>query len=173
MSKEQINTVFHIWFHLSRLFWSRRWCNFPLIWLLLCLLFVPVTPWFISCDDFGQKIWISFQLIFYFTAHIQTIGSLILREQARNEFRSKLVWCEVLLLKFVAMSSSTKLQSLLPTRRLFDDDQTLSHPEFFECFRRICLVKDAQIAVGLQVTCHHVWTEKTIRKPLPGSKLLL
>ena len=34
-----------------------------------------------------------------------------------------LVSCEVILLKFVDISS-TKLQSMLPTRRLFDDDQT-------------------------------------------------
>ena len=52
--------------------------------------------------------------------------------------------------------NSTKLQSVILTRRLFDDNQTLSHREFFECFRRFCMLKDAQIAVGLQVTCHHV-----------------
>ena len=80
--------VFHILFDFPRLFWSRRWCTFPLTWLLLCLQVIPVTPWFISRDDFGQKVWINFQLIFHFTAHIQTIGSLILREQARNEFHS-------------------------------------------------------------------------------------
>ena len=66
--------------------------------------------------------------------------------------------------------SSTKLQSMLPTRQLFDDDQTLSYSEFFECFRRICFLKDAQIAVGLQVTCHHIWTKKTIHKTLAWLK---
>ena len=86
--KEADQHGFHIWFDLPRLFWSRRWCTFPLTWLLLCLRVVPITPWFISCDHFGQNVWISFQLIFQFTAHIQTTGSLILREQARNEFRS-------------------------------------------------------------------------------------
>ena len=47
-------------------------------------------------------------------------------------------------------------ESMLPTRRLFDDDQMLLHREFFESFRRFCLSKDVQIAVGLQVACHHV-----------------
>ena len=61
---------------------------------LLCILKtlsfkVPFHSWKQEkCDDFGQNVWISFQLIFHFTANIQTIGSLILREQARNEFRS-------------------------------------------------------------------------------------
>jgi len=56
-------------------------------------------------------------------------------------------------LKFLDMSS-TKLQSKLPTRRLFDEDKTLSHRKFFICFRCFSLLKDAQIAVGLQVICH-------------------
>ena len=90
---------------------------------------------------------------------------------SKERISQQFVSCEVHLLKFVDMSS-TKLQSMLPTCRLFDDDQTLSHREFFECFRRFCLL-NAQIVVGLQVTCHHIWTEKTIRKPFPGSKLLL
>ena len=69
---------------------------------------------------------------------------------SEEQILQQLISCEVLLLKFVDMSS-TKLQSMLPTRRMFDDDQTLSHREFFECFRQFCLLKDAQIAVGLPV----------------------
>ena len=49
---------------------------------------------------------------------------------SEERISQQLVSCEILLLKFVAMSS-TKLQSMHPTRRMFDDDQTLSHREFF------------------------------------------
>ena len=49
---------------------------------------------------------------------------------SEERISQQLVSCEVLLLKFVDISS-TKLQSMLPTRRLFDDHQTLSHREFF------------------------------------------
>ena len=73
--------------------------------------------------------------------------------RASNRISQQLISCEVLL-KCVDMGS-TKLRSMLPTRRLYDDDQTL-HRVFFECFRRFCLLKDAQIACGLQVACHQV-----------------
>jgi hypothetical protein len=83
------------------------------------------------------------------------------QEQCRDAEATHLtatIWgvsCEVLPLKFDDMSSM-KLQSMLPTRRLFNNNQTLSHREFFYYFRWFCLLKDAQITVGLQVKCHQV-----------------
>jgi len=47
----------------------------------------------------------------------------------------------VLLLKFVDMTS-TKLQSMLPTHRLFDDDQTLSYRDFFLMFSLVLLFEE-------------------------------
>jgi len=49
---------------------------------------------------------------------------------SEERISQQLVSCEVILLKFVDMSS-TKLQSMLPTRRLFDNNPTLLHHEFF------------------------------------------
>ena len=71
---------------------------------------------------------------------------------SEERISQQLVSREVLLLKFVDMSS-TKLQSMFPTRRLFDENQ-ISHRKFFECLYWLCLLKDVQIAVVLQVTSH-------------------
>ena len=171
MSKKHINVVFTFDLTCLAFFWSWRWCTFPLTWLLLSpdrtlntMIHLLWWFWTQSLDQF------SVDLSFHGTHSNDWLSDPPRASEER--ILQQLISCEVLLLKFVDMSS-TKFQSMLPTRRLFDDDQTLSHCKFFECFRWFCLLKDAQIAVSLQVTCHHVWTEKTIHKPLPGSKLLL
>ena len=125
--KEADQHGFHIWFDLPRRFWSRRWCTFPLNSLLLCLQVVPVTPWFISYDDFGQKSESVFSWSFISRQHPNEWLSDPPRA-SKERILQQLVSCEVLLLK---LTSSTKLQSMLPTHQLFDDDQTLSHCEFF------------------------------------------